>query len=268
MIFGRNHLYCSTLLVSESVSMTEPSACPIRVISMANAAERRASFAARAADASTPWSFFDAATGLVPGLTLDVAAVDRNKGRALTQGEIGCYASHFSIWREMVENDIAQTIVLEDDVIVDWAFLALLARTDLAAQGIDYLRLYSKMPVRSRVIRRNFLHHSRSVVELIGHPYGTQGYAITRDGAARMIAACARIVRPIDDQMDRSWEHGIPNLALHPAPIVEAAIASGIGNSRFAGSRSPAYRAPAQRVRRWVDRQRLRAYRLGLRRGR
>lgn len=247
--------------------MSEPSACPIRVISMADAAERRASFAARAADAAVPWTFVDAATGLVPGLTLDTEAVDRNKGRALTAGEIGCYASHFSIWRDMVENCIAQAIVLEDDVIVDWAFLAQLARMDLEAEGIDYLRLYSKMPVATRVVRRNFIHHSRSVVELVGHPYGTQGYVITRAGAQRFVRHCARIVRPIDDQMDRSWEHGIPNLALHPAPIIEAAIASGIGGARFAGGRSAAYRAPAQRLRRWVDRQRLRAYKLGLRRG-
>jgi glycosyl transferase family 25 len=248
--------------------MSEPRACPIRVISMADAVERRASFRARAADAPLPWTFFDAATGLVPGLTLDADAVDRNKGRALTPGEIGCYASHFSIWRDIVDQGVDQAIVLEDDVIVDWAFLARLAATDLAAEGIDYLRLYSKMPVRSRIVRRNFIHHSRSVVELVGHAYGTQGYAITRAGAARFLRHCARIVRPIDDQMDRSWAHGVRNLALHPAPIIEAAVVSGIGAARFGAGRSAAYLAPAQRVRRWVDRQRLRAYWLGGARGR
>src|SRR3546814_11234692 len=76
---------------------------------------------------------------------------------------LGCYSSHFTIWREMAEQGIAQCIVLEDDTIVDWAFMAQLAATDLAARDIPYLRLYSKFPTFSRIVERDFLQHSRSV---------------------------------------------------------------------------------------------------------
>src|SRR3546814_15541642 len=74
----------------------------------------------------------------------------------------------------MAEQGIAQCIVLEDDTIVDWAFMAQLAATDLAARDIPYLRLYSKFPTFSRIVERDFLQHSRSVVELVGYPFGTQ----------------------------------------------------------------------------------------------
>lgn len=243
------------------------SPCPIVVISMTNAEKRRAAFAARAEAAEIPWRFFDACTGLIDGLTYDAQAVERNKGRGLTKGELGCYASHFRVWQEMSDQGIAQCIVLEDDVIVDWAFLAQLSVTDLEAQRIPYLRLYSKVPTFSRVAKRNFLQHSRSIVELVGHPYGTQGYAITLSGARAFLKTCATVRRPIDDQMDRSWEHGVRNLALFPAPVIEEFVPSGIGSDRFAAARAGEYHAPRQRLARWVDRQRIRFKKLSVLRG-
>lgn len=243
------------------------SPCPVVVISMTNAAKRRAAFAVRARTAQIPWRFFDARTELASGLTYDAEAVERNKGRQLTKGELGCYSSHFAIWQEMAREGIAQCIVLEDDVIADWAFLAQLCATDLEARNIPYLRLYSKVPTFSRVVSRNFLHHSRSIVELVGHPYGTQAYAITLGGARAFLEACTTIKRPIDDQMDRSWEHGVRNLALFPAPVIEEFVPSGIGADRFAAGRGEAYHEPRQRFARWIDRQRIRFKKLSVLRG-
>jgi glycosyl transferase family 25 len=237
------------------------------VVSMTSAHERRAAFAARARAATVPWRFFDACTGLVDGLTYDSAAVERNKGRHLTKGEIGCYASHFSIWREMCERNIAQCIVLEDDVIADWAFIERLGALDLDAHDIPYLRLYSKVPTFHQVVSRNFMQHSRSVVELVGHPYGTQAYAITRKGARAFLDVCATIKRPIDDQMDRSWEHGVRNLALFPAPVIEEFVSSGIGVDRYSKVRGQAYNTLRQRLVRWIDRQRIRFKKLSVLRG-
>src|SRR3546814_3142988 len=51
---------------------------------------RRAAFAARAAETSLAWLFFDACTAPAPGMTIDEAAIRRNKGRAMSKGEIGC----------------------------------------------------------------------------------------------------------------------------------------------------------------------------------
>src|SRR3546814_7977780 len=104
----------------------------------------------------------------------------------------------------MAEQGIAQGIGLEDYTIVDWAFMAQLAATDLAARDIPYLRLYSKFPTFSRIVERDFLQHSRSVVELVGYPFGTQAYAITLPAARAFLRACATVKRPVDDQMDRS----------------------------------------------------------------
>jgi glycosyl transferase family 25 len=86
-------------------------------------------------------------------------------------------------------------------------------------------------------------------------------------GANTFLRACRTIKRPIDDQMDRSWEHGIRNLALFPAPVIEEFVESGIGAARFDKRRSKAFLAPRQRLVRWFDRQRMRMKKLSVLRG-
>jgi glycosyl transferase family 25 len=216
-----------------------PSGTPPRtelfVVSLADAGDRRAAFSDRARDTALSWRFFDACTQRPDSLAIDEAAVRRNKGRALTRGEI-----------------------LEDDTIIDWAYLERLAETDLAARGFDYLRLYAKRPTFQRVVATDFLQHSRTVVEMIGPAYGTQGYAITLAGARAFIDECRVIRRPIDDAMDRSWAHGVRNLALFPAPILEATVPSAIGAARFAGKNDPAFHTLRQRAWRQLERTRMR----------
>lgn len=241
--------------------------CPVLVISMPGATKRRSAFTSRAARSHLAWRFFDACSALAPGLIYDAGAVERNKGRQLTKGEIGCYSSHYSIWSDMAARGVRQCIVLEDDTIVDWSFLSVLAATDLSAWDIPYLRLYAKKPAFARTVQRDFLQRSRSVIEYVGHAYGTQGYAITLDGAKAFMRACARIKRPIDDEMDRSWDHGVRNLAVFPAPIIEEFGDSAIGLTRFEERCSPLFNAPRQKIARWVDRQRIRAMKLSLIRG-
>src|ERR687895_1267863 len=94
------------------------------VISLPDAVDRRAAFTARARGAELDWSFFDACRELGPGLTYDPADAIVAKGRPLYPPELGCYASHFAAWTDFLESGASQLIVLEDDTIVDWTFLA------------------------------------------------------------------------------------------------------------------------------------------------
>ena len=210
--------------------MRERERTRVYVISMPDAKERRATFADRAKRAPLPWQFFDACTNVVPGLTYDHARAKVLMGRSLTAGEIGCYASHFALWQKLAGGDAEQYIILEDDVIVDWKYLERLADVDFRRSGIDYLRLYCRRPA-SFVVRR-FYYLAKHLIELNDRAFGTQGYVITRSGAERLIARCSRIVRPIDSQLDRSWEHGLPNLSIFPFPIVEEFGQSMIGTDR------------------------------------
>jgi glycosyl transferase family 25 len=227
----------------------------IVVVSMENAAERRSRFEQRARTAPVAWTFFPAHTSLHPALRYDEESAIVAKGRPLRAGEIGCYSSHYAAWQDLQDSDADQYVVLEDDVIVDWTFIGKLAQVDLAAMGVNYLRLYYKFPARAALVKENFIDRARSIVELAGNAYGTQGYAITRAGARLFLDHCRMVCRPIDDEMDRTWVHGQRNLAVFPPPILEESSSSTIGNTRFETFAVPKHlklkRVVAHRVERW-----------------
>jgi glycosyl transferase, family 25 len=207
---------------------------PIVVISRASATDRRTRFRDRAEKASASWEFVDASEELFHELKYDEEAAIIATGRPLSGGEIGCYSSHYSLWARMRDEDISQLIVLEDDTVVDWNFLGRLAAVNLPGIGVDYLRLYYKRPAQRCTARfRNFVEGRRYVVSLRGYVYGTQGYILTRSGALRFLRHCRIVSRPIDNEMDRSWAHGIPNLSVFPFPLFEESGASTIGLDRF-----------------------------------
>jgi glycosyl transferase family 25 len=236
----------------------------VMVVSLATATERRERFAASAPADGLDWEFFDAHHALSPELRYEDGAAIRHKGRALRPGELGCYSSHYAIWRRLLDSEMDAFIVLEDDVVPDWDFLAALSREPLVQREVHYLRLYYKNPARFLVRERNFVRRSTSIIELLDLAFGTQGYLITKRAAATFLNRFREVVRPIDDQMDRYWEHGVPNLSLFPFPIIETMLISDIGDDRFAetmprslatsvnGWRDRISRHIAMRRRRWV----------------
>lgn len=215
--------------------MTDASAArfKILVISMDNAVERQRAFVERAQDAGVEWRFMPAYTSQHPALCYVEEEVIVAWGRPLRRGELGCYSSHYAAWEQLLADDVDQYIVLEDDVIVDWTFLRMLAPSRLAEWGVDYLRLYYKAPCKFSILKHNFVEESHTLIELKGMALGTQGYVITKAGAKGFLDHCKKAVRPIDVEMDRVWAHGVKNRAVFPFPIMEAAVASGIGPSRY-----------------------------------
>lgn len=203
------------------------------MVSLRGASDRRQAFRAATGTAMLPWEFFDACESLHPDLAYREEEAIVAKGRPLTPGEIGCYSSHYEVWRQLVAGSDDQYVVLEDDVIVDWDYLAALTRMDHAASGHDYIRLYYKKPAPMRMIERDFGARTRWLTEVGGFCFGTQGYLITRNAAATFVERFRTVRRPVDDEMDRAWSHGVRNLAVFPFPIMERAQESGIGLKRF-----------------------------------
>ncbi|MEE8601602.1 glycosyltransferase family 25 protein [Euzebya tangerina] len=226
------------------------------VLSLPTATERRRRFEASVPTCSLPWSFFDAHTGLDPALTYDDRAARRAKGRSLTAGEIGCYSSHLGIWRQLLAGEDQAYIVLEDDVIADWLFLRALADHRPVDHGISYLRLYYKRTPRYVERQRPFLTRSTALIELLDPAFGTQAYYIARPAARHFLARFSTVSRPIDDQLDRYWEHGVPNYSVFPFPVLETVQESMIGHQRF---EEPAAPVPASaRLAGYLDRTRKR----------
>lgn len=208
-----------------------------RVISLAGSAARRAAVAANLSGFRYPWSFFDALSGTSPSPLQDGPEFQRSHfGRALGQGEIGCFKSHAALLADFVEHGAADwLLVLEDDVWIDTGFpfdgvLAL-----AGAEAIHYLRLFARRFKPADVIRQL---GGRQLIRFRTDPYGTQAYLIDREGARRFLATAPAISMPIDDALGRFWHHGLDPYAIFPFPVVEC------GTSLIEEGRSGAQAAP------------------------
>ena len=65
--------------------------------------------------------------------------------RPIRDGEIGCAASHRSIWQQIVDNDLNYALVLEDDAVIDKKILTLLNHSQFYQQ-FDLINLSSNSP--------------------------------------------------------------------------------------------------------------------------
>lgn len=205
----------------------------IWVVSLANAQQRRERFAAAAGADAPAYEFFDAHTALSPDLRHVSGASHATHGRTLRGGELGCYSSHYALWQWLLASDLEQMIVLEDDVRVDWDFIAFLMRNDFSALGIHYLRLFAKIPPRWRYVASPFLDRYHHLIRCTGYALGTQAYLLTRNAAAKLVQHGREVRYPIDVFMDRYWQHGVQNLAIYPFPVIEQFQPSSIGAARF-----------------------------------
>lgn len=214
------------------------SACEIpalvRVISLAGHRARRDRFARAAEDAPLLWSFFDAHEASSLAVSPGRSRLSPHYGRSLTASEIGCFSSHVAVWRAFLGSAARLLFVFEDDTVVDWDYVGFLSRVDFAGMGLDYVRLFNKTPVKQVPFVSPFLSKYHHLTWNLQRPLGTQAYLLTRKGAEILVRHCAVIRRPIDQEMDRAWSHGLPSLTLHPSPVFERFAESTIGETRFA----------------------------------
>ena len=191
----------------------------VRVISLRRSTARRAAMQAQLETVDRlNWNFFDACEAVPEGLRYDAAAAVRAVRRPLTTGELGCFASHWTLWRWLGEQAAGTVLaVLEDDLLLDPEFFAALPEL-VARLPAEYVRLYAKAPAPARVIGRLAGRH---LVRYRGIAFGTQAYLLQQSAAAKLCASITRIVRPIDDEMDRYWAHRVANIGLFPFPVLE-----------------------------------------------
>ncbi len=205
-------------------------AVAVRVISLPGSPRRDGM--ARQLDAiGLDWRFFDALTQPPPDIPHDPRRVLHAMGRPMSQGELGCFASHRALWREMAESPPARLmLVLEDDLLLDPHFFARMDDVAAAAERYPYLRLYAMLPGH---LHPEDAFLERYVGRFTGRTYGTQAYFLRQDGASRLIESIRSVARPVDKELDRYWAHGLPIRAVFPFPVLELDNGSQIGLGRY-----------------------------------
>ncbi|XP_067086553.1 procollagen galactosyltransferase 2 [Osmerus mordax] len=126
---------------------------------------------------------------------------DPYSGRVLTRGEIGCFLSHHSTWTQVVERNLQQVLVLEDDVRFEPRFKRRLQAImdDIIKTQLDWdliyvgrKRMQVQQPEQSVVGVNNLVEADYS--------YWTLGYALSNQGARKLLAAQAfNRMLPVDE---------------------------------------------------------------------
>ncbi|XP_051722782.1 procollagen galactosyltransferase 2 [Ctenopharyngodon idella] len=115
---------------------------------------------------------------------------DPYSDRVLTKGEIGCFLSHYSIWKKVVELQQQQVLVLEDDVRFEPNFKSRLdtIMEDVKQSGLQWDLIYVG---RKRLQIKHPERWVEGVKNLVSpdYSYWTLGYALSLQGAKTLLEA-------------------------------------------------------------------------------
>src|SRR5882757_4281887 len=138
----------------EFASACAPSLPTALVINLDRDTARLSHMEAQCARVGIPMQRWPAMLGaaLPPELATSFACPPSGAAWTLSTGEIGCYASHITIWQALVEGRLGEVaLVMEDDLRLEDDFALAVARAlSLAAPDWDLIRL-SNAPRRAFV---------------------------------------------------------------------------------------------------------------------
>lgn len=138
----------------------------------------------------------------------------------LTDGEIGCYASHLVVAKHIVDRGLPCAIVLEDDAILDLDFMsAATAAVQAAPDGWDYIHLCSDF--KRSVVSIAEIANGRHVVQYTRWPVNTAAYIVSASGAKKWLEPRSR-VRPNDMDNRYCWLQGLNVYGVYPAPAKQS----------------------------------------------
>lgn len=192
---------------------------PAYLINLPRATARREKMQTQLAALGLPYILFPGVDGRAEEARLlantDRVAFERNMGRKILIGGLGCYHSHLGVWEAFLATQAPVALVMEDDVVFHDDFLAAVA---IALRGADHWdllklnRIRAKMPVSQGRLGPYHLN------AYLGPNTGTGAYLINRATAAKLLPAMRRVTRATDHEINRFFVHDFRLRGLEPFP--------------------------------------------------
>jgi glycosyl transferase, family 25 len=189
------------------------------LINLPRATERLARMKAQLSLMDLPCEVFDGVDGKARKDELvklmDLPAFERNLGRTVLWGGIGCYASHLAVWRAFLASGKPAALIMEDDVVFHDDFLAAVDLALANAHAWDLLklnRIRAKLPIcqgRLGPYRVN---------AYLGSATGTGAYLVHRSTIERLLPGMIPITRATDHEVNRFFRHDFRLFGLEPFP--------------------------------------------------
>ncbi|MBO6102444.1 MAG: glycosyltransferase family 25 protein [Opitutales bacterium] len=236
----------------------------IFVINLDRSASRWEKMRAQLEDLGLPYERFSAIDAQkVPDEFLNKyysAKLNREKYYvSLSKSEIACYISHLKLCEKIVAENLDYAIILEDDIVLNGLF-KLVPFALNSIKNWNYIKLIAPFKSKKIVSRESVdfefpaacgtdnaaLKYDSNACEAAAAtkgkanspkfelvcwrkpPAGTQAYAITKDGASEFISKRSRFYRPVDMDLQFTWETNLEIMGLMPQSCEIVDIASQI----------------------------------------
>lgn len=135
------------------------------------------------------------------------------RGKVLSEGELACFASHYTLWQKCAQED-KPCIILEDDVCFSEHFAQ--GVLEIVQSNYEYVRLMALHILKS--YKPTSMPHIISTTQICS---GTQGYYLTPSGARKFLAYAGKWIFPVDDYMDMFYIHKVWILVSMPYLLAE-----------------------------------------------
>lgn len=195
------------------------------VISLPEAAERRERAARQLVDAGLAFEFFDAMRGedvLAAGYfdRCDEEEWLLNTGHPMSLGEVGCFASHRSVWQKCAELD-EPLMIMEDDFKLLPGFAGAVQQVAELISDYGFIRLQTETRARKQYVAET---GDFTLWRYTRVPHSCMCNSMTPEVARRLVAQTSAIYEPVDVFLKKFWIHGQPIFGLTPYTVTESRL--------------------------------------------
>jgi glycosyl transferase family 25 len=189
---------------------------PIFVINLDRDTDRLAHIRAECARAGLSFERFSALRG--DALPESLRGYFDAEGSPLSNGEIGCYASHLALHQRIASGEIqSPALIFEDDVALCENFRGVISGVIAALpETWDIVRLSNS--AKRAYLARADLPGDHQLVRYSVVPTSTGAYLISASGARKFLEESVRAL-PIDQDMRRVWRWSFDTYGVVPIPV-------------------------------------------------
>lgn len=198
----------------------------VLIISLQRATQRREHVLKQMQEINIPFEFFDAVDGRELTETqkslADLSLAEELLGHTLVPGEIGCALSHIGIYEKMVQENMKSCIILEDDILFDPQFKAILKKIETLQNDWELIYLLhgkAKTWPLKRTLAPGFKlarygfpskNSKRTIIY-------TVGYMLTLEGAKKLLKVAYPIRMPSDYLLGRIQKTRLKTYGVEPS---------------------------------------------------
>jgi glycosyl transferase family 25 len=210
------------------------------VISLKSSTDRRSRITKILGNANVEFEFFDAIDASSPNFKYSERRAPKQTrlrfGYQLLESELGCFASHFSLWKKCVASN-EPILVFEDNCDISPLFSENQTLFELLVSKYHYIKLFSMFKKEYSPIVK--INATSEIVYYHKRTCGTQSYLISPYAAKQFIKNAEKFIEPVDNYMEKPWRHGISTYSFKPNVAVRAKMKSTIGSNRKMKAKLP-----------------------------